>query len=245
MRKIAIALTLVPWSVAAQANMFEARSAAAAPKADAFFSPSGHDSEGHAIGADCTYASPCRTVEKALSFLAQNIARAGGVGAGTKYNYKLLFDGAAGPFYLQQTALYTTAHTVDPGFTTTFDVYNGAQAEWSGGRDIAGTWRPTKLPNGTGAAACVSDALAGSAPADRRKRKALRRRNVDERQADAGSHKPAHRPPRRLEDNPGGARRARRLQRRDGANRLVRARIRRHRDRRSFANWAGWRDDRL
>ena len=81
LRKIAIAFALLLWSVAAQANMIEARSAGA-PKADAYFSPSGQDSEGHAIGADCTYASPCRTVEKALSFLAQNIAQAGGAGAG-------------------------------------------------------------------------------------------------------------------------------------------------------------------
>lgn len=162
--KIAIAFALLLWSVAAQAAMFEARSAAAAPRADAYFSPAGHDSEGHAIGADCTYASPCRTVEKALSFLAQNIAQDGGAGAGASYNYKLLFDGGAEPFYLPQTALFTSAHTVNAGFSTTFDVYNGAQAVWSGGRDIAGTWRAIKLPNGTGAAACVSDALAGSAP---------------------------------------------------------------------------------
>jgi hypothetical protein len=164
MRKFAIAFALLPWAIAAQADVFEARSAAAAPKADAFFSPSGRDAEGHAIGSDCTYANPCRTVAKALSFLAQNIARAGGVGAGENYSYKLLFDGGGGPFYLPQTALYTTAHTVKGGFTTTFDVYNGAQATWSGGRDIAGTWRAITLPNGTGAPACVSDALAGSAP---------------------------------------------------------------------------------
>ena len=164
MSKIAIAFALLLWTVAAQANMSDTGSNAAAPKGDAYFSPSGRDSEGHVIGSDCAYANPCRTVEKALSFLAQNIARTGGAGAGANYNYKLLFDGGAGPFYLSHTTLYTTAHTVNAGFTTTFDVYNGAQAAWSGGRDIAGTWRAIKLPNGTGAAACVSDALSGSAP---------------------------------------------------------------------------------
>ena len=81
MLKIAIAFALLLWTVAAQANMSDARSVAAAPKADAYFSPSGRDSAGHVIGSDCAYATPCRTVEKALSFLAQNIARTGGAGA--------------------------------------------------------------------------------------------------------------------------------------------------------------------
>lgn len=164
MRNIIIALALWVSAAMAQAQAQAAEAGPVAATADAYFSASGRDAGGHRIGVDCTLAKPCRSVDKALSFLAQNIARAGGAGGGSARNYSLLFDGAGGPFHLSRTALFTTAHTVDEGFTTTFDVYNGTRAEWSGGRDIAGTWRAVKLPNGTGAAACVSDALAASAP---------------------------------------------------------------------------------
>jgi len=126
--------------------------------ADAYFSPAGTDSAGFAIGVDCTYTAPCKTVTKALSFLASNIAR----GAGAGRNYNLAFDGGSGPFRLASTLILTSAHTVSPGYTTTFDVYNGTQAEWSGGLDTAGTWTSTTLPSG--AQGCVSSYLARLAP---------------------------------------------------------------------------------
>ena len=95
---------------------------------------------------------------KALSFLAGNIAH----GAGPNRNYSLAFDGGSGPFRLASTAILTSAHTVSSGYTTTFDVYNGTQAAWSGGLDTAGTWTSTTLPSG--AQGCVSSYLAHLAP---------------------------------------------------------------------------------
>ena len=129
-----------------------------AAAADAYFSPAGTDSAGYAIGVDCTSAAPCKTVTKALSFLAGNIAH----GAGPNRNYSLAFDGGSGPFRLASTAILTSAHTVSSGYTTTFDVYNGTQAAWSGGLDTAGTWTSTTLPSG--APGCVSSYLAHLAP---------------------------------------------------------------------------------
>jgi hypothetical protein len=101
-----------------------ALSAAPAAASDAYFSPAGSDSGGYGIGVDCTYAAPCKTITKALSFLAGNIAH----GAGPNRNYSLAFDGGRGPFRLAGTAILTSAHTVSSGYTTTFDVFNGAQA---------------------------------------------------------------------------------------------------------------------
>ncbi len=144
--------------VLAQAALFCSLGASAASAADAYFSPIGTDAPGHAIGTDCTLAAPCKTVAKALSFLASNIAS----GAGPNRNYTLLFDGANGPFYLPATQILTSAHTVASGFTTTFDVYNGTQAAWSGGLDTAGTWTSTTLPSG--ASGCVSSYLKNLAP---------------------------------------------------------------------------------
>ena len=126
--------------------------------ADAYFSPSGADGAGSKIGVDCTLAVPCKTVSKALSFLAANIAG----GAGPNRNYTLLFDGGSGPFYLASQLTLTSAHTVAPGYMTYFDVYNGAQAAWSGGSDTAGTWRSAVLPSG--ASGCVSSYLTRYAP---------------------------------------------------------------------------------
>jgi hypothetical protein len=141
-----------------QSALFGSLGAAPAVAADAYFSPAGSDSAGYAIGVDCTYAAPCKTVTKALSFLAGNIAS----GAGPNRNYSLAFDGGSGPFYLSGTAILTSAHTVSSGYTTTFDVYNGTQAAWSGGLDTAGTWTSTTLPSG--ASGCVSSYLAHLAP---------------------------------------------------------------------------------
>jgi len=142
----------------AQIALFSALGATPAAAADAYFSPTGSDSAGYAIGVDCTSAAPCKTVAKALSFLASNIAS----GAGPNRNYSLAFDGGKGPFRLASTAILTSAHTVSSGYTTTFDVYNGTQTEWSGGLDTAGTWTSTTLPSG--APGCVSSYLAHLAP---------------------------------------------------------------------------------
>ncbi len=142
----------------AQIALFSALGATPAAAADAYFSPTGSDSAGYAIGVDCTSAAPCKTVAKALSFLASNIAH----GAGPNRNYSLAFDGGKGPFRLASTAILTSAHTVSSGYTTTFDVYNGTQTEWSGGLDTAGTWTSTTLPSG--APGCVSSYLAHLAP---------------------------------------------------------------------------------
>jgi hypothetical protein len=97
-------------------------------------------------------------VAKALSFLAGNIAS----GAGAKHNYSLAFDGGNGRFPLSDTLILTSAHTVASGYKTTFDVYNGTQAAWSGGLDIAGTWSATTLPSG--GSGCVSSYLKRYAP---------------------------------------------------------------------------------
>ncbi len=137
-----------------QIALFCALGASAASAADAYFSPAGADVAGFTIGVDCTLAAPCKTVSKALSFLASNIAS----GAGPNRNYSLAFDGGSGPFRLSSTAILTSGHTVSSGYTTTFDVYNGTQAAWSGGLDTAGTWSSTTLPSG--ASGCVSTYLA-------------------------------------------------------------------------------------
>jgi hypothetical protein len=140
--------------VLSQIVLFCSLGASAASAADAYFSPAGADVAGFTIGVDCTLAAPCKTVSKALSFLASNIAS----GAGPKRNYTLAFDGGSGPFRLSSAAILTSGHTVSSGYTTTFDVYNGAQAAWSGGLDTAGTWKSTTLPSG--APGCVSSYLA-------------------------------------------------------------------------------------
>jgi hypothetical protein len=128
--------------------------------ADAYFSPLGADSFGATIGIDCTYPNPCKTVTKALSFLASNIAG----GAGANHNYVLRFDAGNGPFALSSKQILNSAHTVASGYTTTFDVYNGTQAAWSGGVDTAGTWTSVTLPNGGSAQGCRSSYLTGLAP---------------------------------------------------------------------------------
>jgi hypothetical protein len=112
-------------SMLARIALFCSIGASAASATDGYFSPSGVDSAGNTIGRDCTYVSPCKTVAKALSLLAANIA--GGVGP--NHNYIFAFEGASsnGPFVFSDTLILTSAHTVSPGYTTTFDVITAAR----------------------------------------------------------------------------------------------------------------------
>jgi hypothetical protein len=131
---------------------------------DAYFSQSGTDSGGTTIGVDCTKAAPCKTVTKALAFLATNISG----GAGPNRNYTLLFDASnqafSGAWQITSPVILTSAHTVSAGYTTTFGSYNTAygtrKALWTGGVDTAGTWSSTTLNSQP---ACVSTALTGHA----------------------------------------------------------------------------------
>ena len=144
---------------------------------DAYFSPTGNDAGGNTIGLYCTAAYPCKTVARAFSFLAANVA------SNPNRSYALGFDGGNGPFYLSSEIIATPAHTVASGYTTTFGVYNGNTAYWSGGVDTAGTWITTSgVPVGgsgaftgtsgadglvtmpSGGTACASNALASYAP---------------------------------------------------------------------------------
>jgi len=127
---------------------------------DAFFIANGTDTGGTTIGTNCTSAAPCQTVNKALAFLKANIAGS----PGASHNYALYFQSSGGPFFLAQTELYTTAHTVNSSYTTSFLAYPGQTPVWSSGTDTAGTWSSTTIPNGTSTAGCVSTALVSYAP---------------------------------------------------------------------------------
>ena len=122
---------------------------------DAYFSAIGSDSN------PCTLASPCQSVGKMASWLANAIATS----PGPNHNYVILSDGGNGPLPIgNSTVVLNSTHTVNVGKSVTFNVYNGSQAAWSVGIDTAGTWSSLTLPNGSGTAGCRSNALVSFAP---------------------------------------------------------------------------------
>ncbi|ACK51852.1 hypothetical protein Msil_2936 [Methylocella silvestris BL2] len=134
-----------------------ATAAQAAPVADAYFSADGRDARGDAIGADCTRSAPCSSVRKALDFLKANVTR------NPDRDYTLAFSDRGGPFYLDDTLLFTTAHTPAAGHFANLIAFPGKAPVFSGGTDISGSFKAATLPT-NGAPACVSRWLAPYAP---------------------------------------------------------------------------------